>query len=172
MTIRLKPDPEKRITEAIQTGAHRDSEEVIDRASPGFTTKTIGSVKRRKKPLKESSERSLTTSAESSIPPGGPKPRWRAAKPNGYATGNSRVDNLPYDLSTDANLDLFEMRQRIPSDSIDLADRIESEFSALFESLLGRMPGQGHSRRDLTGRPVQFFPLYSFLVIGQMSYRS
>lgn len=32
MTIRLKPDPEKGITEAIQTGAHRDSEEVIDQA--------------------------------------------------------------------------------------------------------------------------------------------
>jgi hypothetical protein len=30
---------------------------------------------------------------------------------------------------------------------------------------LVRMPGQGHSRKDLTKRPVLFFPLYSFLVI-------
>ena len=45
-----------------------------------------------------------------------------------------------------------------------LANRIESEFSELFASL-GRMPGQGHTRKDLTKRPVLFFPLYSFLIV-------
>jgi len=45
-----------------------------------------------------------------------------------------------------------------------LANRIESEFDVLFASL-GRTPGQGHSRKDLTKRPVLFFPLYSFLVV-------
>lgn len=29
------------------------------------------------------------------------------------------------------------------------------------------MPGQGHTRKDLTRRPVLFFPLYSFLVVYQ-----
>lgn len=29
------------------------------------------------------------------------------------------------------------------------------------------MPGQGHTRKDLTKRPVLFFPLYSFLVVYQ-----
>ncbi len=29
------------------------------------------------------------------------------------------------------------------------------------------MPGQGHARKDLTKRPVLFFPLYSFLVVYQ-----
>lgn len=29
------------------------------------------------------------------------------------------------------------------------------------------MPRQGHSRKDLTKRPVLFFPLYSFLVVYQ-----
>ena len=47
-----------------------------------------------------------------------------------------------------------------------LANRIESEFSELFASL-GRMPGQGHTRKDLTKRPVLFFPLYSFLIVYQ-----
>lgn len=45
-----------------------------------------------------------------------------------------------------------------------MANRIESEFDVLFASL-GRTPGQGHSRKDLTKRPVLFFPLYSFLVV-------
>lgn len=47
-----------------------------------------------------------------------------------------------------------------------MANRIESEFYCLFASL-GRMPGQGHTRKDLTKRPVLFFPLYSFLVAYQ-----
>ena len=29
------------------------------------------------------------------------------------------------------------------------------------------MPGQGHIRKDITARPVLFFPLYSFLVVYQ-----
>jgi len=33
------------------------------------------------------------------------------------------------------------------------------------------MPGQGHSRKDLTHRPVLFFPLYSFLVVYQPDVR-
>ena len=47
-----------------------------------------------------------------------------------------------------------------------LANRIESEVSELFASL-GRMPGQGHTRKDLTKRPVLFFPLYSILIVYQ-----
>ena len=29
------------------------------------------------------------------------------------------------------------------------------------------MPGQGHRRKDLTRRPVLFFPLYSYLIVYQ-----
>jgi plasmid stabilization system protein ParE len=47
---------------------------------------------------------------------------------------------------------------------VDLADRIEVEFYELFASL-GRMPRQGHTRIDLTRRPVLFFLLYSFLIV-------
>ncbi len=70
----------------------------------------------------------------------------------------------PYELSGEAQNDLFEIWLRIAPDSVELADRIEGEFHDLFESL-GRMPGLGHSRKDLTQRPVLFFPVYSFLVV-------
>src|SRR5437879_2783780 len=71
-----------------------------------------------------------------------------------------------YEVSAEAQSDLFEIWCRIAADSAELADRIEGEFYELFESL-GRMPGQGHGRNDLTTRPVRFFPLYSFLVVYQ-----
>src|ERR1035438_220942 len=71
-----------------------------------------------------------------------------------------------YDVSAEAQNDLFEIWRHIAEDSVDLANRIESEFYDLFAAL-GRMPGQGHSRKDLTRQPVLFFPLYSFLVVYQ-----
>jgi antitoxin ParD1/3/4 len=71
-----------------------------------------------------------------------------------------------YDVSAEAQNDLFEIWRRIAEDSVDLANRIESEFYDRFAAL-GRMPGQGHTRKDLTQRPVLFSPLYSFLVVYQ-----
>lgn len=71
-----------------------------------------------------------------------------------------------YQISPEAQDDLFEIWQRIAQESVDLANRIEGEFYSLFESL-AHMPGQGHTRKDLTKRPVLFFPLYSFLVVYQ-----
>jgi antitoxin ParD1/3/4/toxin ParE1/3/4 len=75
-----------------------------------------------------------------------------------------------YEVSSDAQNDLFEIWARIAGDSVRLANRIEGEFYSLFDSL-GRMPGQGHTRRDLTSRGVLFFPLYSFLVVYQPEAR-
>ena len=75
-----------------------------------------------------------------------------------------------YQLSAEAQNDLFEIWGRIAEDSVPLANRIEDEFHELFASL-GRMPGQGHTRRELTSRPVLFFPLYSFLVVYQPDMR-
>lgn len=69
-----------------------------------------------------------------------------------------------YELSPEAQNDLFEIWSRIAEDSVELADRIDGEFYELFESL-AQLPGQGHSRRDLTSRPVLFIALYSFLVV-------
>jgi plasmid stabilization system protein ParE len=63
------------------------------------------------------------------------------------------------DVSAEAQNDLFEIWRRIAEDSVDLANRIEGELYSLFASL-GRMPGQGHTRKDLTKRPVLFFSLF------------
>jgi len=71
-----------------------------------------------------------------------------------------------YQISAEAEDDLFEIWTRIARDSIDLADRIDGEFHSLFTSL-GRMHRQGHGRNDLTSRSVLFLPLYSFLVVYQ-----
>jgi plasmid stabilization system protein ParE len=69
-----------------------------------------------------------------------------------------------YEVSAEADNDLFEVWRRIAQSSVALANRIEGEFHASFASL-GRMPGQGHTRKDLTGKAVLFFPLYSFLIV-------
>lgn len=71
-----------------------------------------------------------------------------------------------YELSSEAQNDLFEIWMHIAGDSIELADRIYDEFHSLFGSL-GKMPGQGHRRKDLTKRPVLFFPFYSYLIVYQ-----
>src|SRR2546426_11502633 len=71
-----------------------------------------------------------------------------------------------YHVSFEAENDLFEIWRRIAQDSVDLANRIENEFHDLFASL-GRLPAQGHMRKDLTKRSALFFPLYSFLVVYQ-----
>jgi len=71
-----------------------------------------------------------------------------------------------FDVAAEAQDDLFEIWRRIAEDSLDLAERINGEFYDLFASL-GRLPSLGHARKDLTRRPVLFFPLYSFLVVYQ-----
>ena len=58
-----------------------------------------------------------------------------------------------YDVSAEAQNDLFEIWRRIAEDSVALANRIANEFHELFASL-GRMPAQAHVRRELTARPV------------------
>jgi plasmid stabilization system protein ParE len=69
-----------------------------------------------------------------------------------------------YDLIKEVQMDLFEIWRRIAEDSIELAERVEGEFYDRFASL-GEMPGQGHTRKDLTKRPFLFFPLYSYLIV-------
>jgi antitoxin ParD1/3/4 len=71
-----------------------------------------------------------------------------------------------YDVSAEAQDDLFEIWRRIAKDSVELANRIDGEFHELFAPL-ARMPRQGHTRKDLTNRPVLFFSLYSFIVVYQ-----
>jgi plasmid stabilization system protein ParE len=69
-----------------------------------------------------------------------------------------------YVLSVDADLDLDDIWEYIARDSIDAADRWIAKLFDAFEAL-GRTPGMGHTREDLTSYPVRFWPVGAYLVI-------
>ncbi len=75
-----------------------------------------------------------------------------------------------YTLSVDADFDLDDIWEYIAEDNIDAADRwIEKLFDA-FE-VLGRTPGMGHRREDLTSYPVLFWSVGAYLVIYRAERR-
>lgn len=67
-------------------------------------------------------------------------------------------------LTADSELDLNSIWDYIAADSLDAADRWIEKLYAAFEAL-GRNPGLGHKREDLTRQPVLFFPVGSYLII-------
>jgi antitoxin ParD1/3/4/toxin ParE1/3/4 len=71
---------------------------------------------------------------------------------------------FPYKLSPDALQDLGEIWDFISLDSATAADKQEDEFFEAFDNL-GRHPGMGHTRTDLTERDVRFWPVGSYLVV-------
>lgn len=66
--------------------------------------------------------------------------------------------------SPEARLDLLEIWEYIAQDNLDAADRIEREIEQAV-LMLARNPELGHLRRDLTSKPVRFWPIYSYLII-------
>jgi plasmid stabilization system protein ParE len=71
-----------------------------------------------------------------------------------------------FHISLDAERDLGAIWHFIARDSVEEADRVQTEFNEKFAGL-ARMPEQGYRRTDLTKRAVRFFPLYSYLIIYQ-----
>ena len=69
-----------------------------------------------------------------------------------------------YVLSPDAYFDLDDIWEYIADDNVNAADRWIGKLFDAFESL-GRTPGIGHRREDLTSYPVLFWPVGSYLVI-------
>ena len=69
-----------------------------------------------------------------------------------------------YVLSADAALDLEDIWEYIAADNVDAADRWTGKLFDAFEAL-GRTPGMGHKREDLTAYPVLFWPVGAYLVI-------
>ena len=61
-------------------------------------------------------------------------------------------------------LDLDEIWEYIAADNIEAADLWIAKLFDAFE-VLGRTPGVGHRREDLTPYPVLFWPLGPYLVI-------
>jgi antitoxin ParD1/3/4 len=66
--------------------------------------------------------------------------------------------------SPEARLDLLQIWEYIACDNLDAADRVVEEIQQAV-SMLASNPGAGHLRRDLTSKPVRFWPLYSYLII-------
>src|SRR5690349_9787125 len=66
--------------------------------------------------------------------------------------------------SPEARLDLLVIWEYIAADNLDAADRVGQEIEQAV-SMLARNPELGHSRRDLTSKPVRFWPVHSYLII-------
>jgi plasmid stabilization system protein ParE len=70
-----------------------------------------------------------------------------------------------YIVAPQADRDIFEIWHYLAVHAgIDVAERIENELYAAFESLAAQ-PELGHRRADLTSGDVLFFKLYSYLII-------
>lgn len=69
-----------------------------------------------------------------------------------------------YELSPEAVHDLLGIQEFVSADSPAAADRLINEFFSAFEHLAA-WPRSGHTRRDLTDKPVLFWPVGSYLVV-------
>ncbi|MBM3745644.1 MAG: type II toxin-antitoxin system RelE/ParE family toxin [Acidobacteria bacterium] len=67
-------------------------------------------------------------------------------------------------LSPAAAQDLNELWEFIAADSVDAADRVCEEIYRAIQRLAD-MPEIGHSRADLTDKPVRFWRVRSYLII-------
>jgi antitoxin ParD1/3/4/toxin ParE1/3/4 len=70
-----------------------------------------------------------------------------------------------YKLSSDAKDDLREIRAYyLENAGARVARYVLGEIADAMR-FLARTPGAGHSRRDLTGEAVKFWPVFSFLIV-------
>ncbi len=69
-----------------------------------------------------------------------------------------------YVLSADADIDLDDIWEYIAADSLDAADRWIAKLFDAFEAL-GRSPGMGHQRSDLTDFSILFWPVGKYLIL-------
>jgi plasmid stabilization system protein ParE len=66
-------------------------------------------------------------------------------------------------LHPEALVDLEEIWEFIAANSLDAADRVLEEIYQAIRRLVS-FPQQGHRRSDLTGRPLRFQSVRSFLI--------
>jgi plasmid stabilization system protein ParE len=72
--------------------------------------------------------------------------------------------SAPYVLTLEAQAHIDEIGAYIAQDSVDAALKLYDAFEEAF-GLLAERPGLGHSRQDLTDRPLRFWSVYSYLVL-------
>ena len=69
-----------------------------------------------------------------------------------------------YSLTPEADQDLDNIWEYIAQDDIEAADRWDAKFRHAF-GMLARNPRAGHARKDLTDKPVLFWPVGEYLII-------
>ncbi len=69
-----------------------------------------------------------------------------------------------YALSKEAALDLEEIWDFIAADNLSAADRWSAKLLQACATL-GKNPGLGHKRSDLTALPILFWPVGSYLIL-------
>jgi plasmid stabilization system protein ParE len=69
-----------------------------------------------------------------------------------------------YQLTPEAQSNVDEIADFIAEESVDAAIRVLNALEEAFQQL-GEMPEMGHSREDLTERPVKFWSVFSYLVV-------
>jgi plasmid stabilization system protein ParE len=66
-------------------------------------------------------------------------------------------------LHPEAYADLDEIWEYIAADNLDAADRVSEEIYEVIRSLVD-FPHQGHTRSDLTSRPLRFQSLRDYVI--------
>ena len=75
-----------------------------------------------------------------------------------------------YQLTATAQQGIDEIGAFIAEDSVDAALKVYDTLEEAFE-LLAENPGIGHTRQDLTDRPLRFWSVFSYLVVYDPSSR-
>lgn len=69
-----------------------------------------------------------------------------------------------YQLTPEAQSNVDEIADFIAEESVDAAIRVLEALEDAFRQL-AEMPEMGHTREDLTQRPVKFWSVFSYLVV-------
>ena len=69
-----------------------------------------------------------------------------------------------YRLTPSAQQDVDRIIDFIAEDNVEAALRVHDALEEAFRHL-AEMPGTGHTRADLTERPVRFWGVYSYLIV-------
>jgi len=69
-----------------------------------------------------------------------------------------------YQLTLNAQGDVARITDFIAEHNVEAALRVHDALEEAFRHLAER-PGMGHTRADLTARPVKFWSVYSYLIV-------
>ena len=72
--------------------------------------------------------------------------------------------SLRYQLTPSAQQDIERITDFIAEDNVDAALRVHDALEEAFRHLAER-PRMGHTRADLTVRPLKFWSVYSHLIV-------